>query len=80
MRYAHYSRVQMLAEWMEENQVSDRDLAERLGVDYTSVGRIRRGVYRPSWDVLEKLFEVTGGKVTPNSFLSRAAALRAAAA
>lgn len=63
-----------LDEWMLTNEVGDEVLATRVGYDRTTISRIRRGKRRPSWDLAERLQEVTDGKVTPNDFVAEGAA------
>lgn len=60
-----------LADWMALTGTTDRILAERLGVSSVAVLRYRRGERTPHWDILARLFEVTGGAVAPNDFLPK---------
>jgi transcriptional regulator with XRE-family HTH domain len=61
-----------LAEWMDSNGVTDASLGERLGVDRTTISRIRCGRNKPSWDLAAKIKEASDGSVTPDDFLSEA--------
>lgn len=58
-----------LAEYMEQSQKDDAEMAASLGVDRTTVMRLRTGRNRPSWAVADRLVEVTQGAVTPNDFV-----------
>ncbi len=53
---------------MAETGLSDAQLAERLGVDRSTITRLRNGSARPSWQLAEKIARETRGKVTPNDF------------
>lgn len=57
-----------LAEWMARHGVDDDSLAEMLGVDRSTVSRIRRGKQIPSKDTMAAIVGVTGGDVEPNAF------------
>lgn len=48
---------------------SDADLAKDLGVDRSTVNKLRSGKGKPSFKVAERIFKVTGGAVTANDFL-----------
>jgi len=54
--------------YMTKKKLRDGDMAELLECNKTTVWRIRTGDTYPSPDLLEKIFEVTGGKVTANDF------------
>lgn len=54
--------------YMTKKKLRDGDMAELLDCNKTTVWRIRTGDTYPSPDLLEKIFEVTGGKVTANDF------------
>lgn len=58
---------------MDATGVSDDELARRVKSDRTTISRIRREKHRPSWELAERLKDVTGGNVTPNDFVSSAA-------
>lgn len=60
-----------LADWMALRAISDRQLADRLGVSQVAVLRYRRGERIPHWDILQRLSEVSDGAVMPNDFLAR---------
>jgi transcriptional regulator with XRE-family HTH domain len=58
-----------LAQWMRENGISDQVLAAQLGVSRSTVSRLRRGVTKPSWDLIPALKQRTKGAVTSESFV-----------
>jgi DNA-binding XRE family transcriptional regulator len=47
----------------------DAWFAALVGVDRTTISRLRRGNTRPTWEVAAKIVEATNGAVTPNDFL-----------
>ncbi len=57
-----------LAEWMTKHGVKDRAMAERLGVDRSTVSRVRRAKQIPSSNLIAAIAEASGGAVQPNSF------------
>jgi transcriptional regulator with XRE-family HTH domain len=68
VRMAHITAMQ-LANWMAEHGVRDEDLAEALGVDRSTISRIRRRKQRPSLELAAGIERITKGKVGPFSFL-----------
>lgn len=61
------SRRHPLTKWRNENAVSITDLARKIGVSESVIGRIeRRGAF-PTPAVAEALMEVTGGRVNLGS-------------
>lgn len=58
-----------LGEWMEESQLDDAAVAARVRSDRSTISRVRRGMHKPSWELVEKLRDVSDGKVTANDFL-----------
>lgn len=67
-----------LDEWVKEEGIDDVRLGEMLGKDRTTAYRIRTGRTKPTFDVIEAIVALSGGKVQPNSFFRRAL-VRAAA-
>lgn len=68
-----------LADYMTANDLDDDAMAAKIRTrkvrcDRTQISRYRRGRRRPDWDVLERLAEVTGHKVTANDFMMLEAA------
>lgn len=67
-----YTERMKLSDYMTLTGLDDTALAERLGVDRTTVLRLRTGKTVPSWKVASRLAEVSSGAVTPNDFLAPA--------
>lgn len=77
--------IHPLRAWRERHGVSLRQLADRLRGDdedplisYASLGRIERGLQPPSWAVLERLYEITDGQISPNDFIGAVDSVRQA--
>ena len=64
-------RAMKLKEYLREKDITAREFAELIGVDYSSVTRYCAGERRPQWPILERITVATGGAVTPTDFLSR---------
>lgn len=64
-----YKRRMTLSEWMQQNDLSDAAVAERLGKSRVTVSRYRRGNEIPSSDTIKTIVEITGGAVTANDLL-----------
>lgn len=62
-----------LAEWMSSADLTDQKLAELVGVDRSTITRVRRGDTRPSWELAAKIKEASSGVVTADDFLPEAA-------
>lgn len=58
-----------LSDWLQQNGGSPEWLAERLGIGRPAVTRYLNGSRRPEWDVIERIMQVTDGKVTANDFV-----------
>jgi DNA-binding XRE family transcriptional regulator len=65
-----------LREYMIQNDLADGRMASLVGIDRTSICRLRRELTRPDWNTMERLSVVTGWRVMPNDFLMPPAALR----
>jgi predicted transcriptional regulator len=64
-----------LAEWMQRKNLGDQAMADLIGdVDRSMVSRYRRRTHRPSWSVVLRIIEITGGEVTADDFLTVEAA------
>ena len=61
-----------LARWMAMRGFDDDAVSAMLGIDRTSVSRLRRGKQRPSWELLPRIIEITGGAVTAEDFFEDA--------
>lgn len=60
-----------LSAYLEQNNVSYEAFAATLGVSAMSVSRWARGQNFPRRETLQRIKQVTGGQVTPDSFLSK---------
>ena len=59
-----------LDDFLKASPDSAAAIAKELGVDYSTLWRLRTGKQLPTWATLEKIVAVTKGAVTPNDFLS----------
>lgn len=57
---------------MTETGTSDDALAAQIGVDRTTVSRIRRGTRLPSADLMRRISDATAGAVMANDFIHAA--------
>lgn len=57
-----------LVAYLKERGATDADFANAIGVDRSSVTRMRNGGQVPSADVMRRIADVTDGLVTPNDF------------
>lgn len=62
-----------LSTYLETNGLSDADFAALIGVDRSSVTRMRAGNQTPSLRTMQTIAEKTGGAVTANDFFGIAA-------
>lgn len=58
-----------LIDYMKDKGLTDAAFGAKVGVDRATVSRWRRGVFRPDWDIIEKIEEATGGMVTAKDFV-----------
>ena len=58
-----------LVEWMRRKHVSQRQLAETLGVAASTLCRILSGERNPSVRLMRRIQEATGGAVTPTDLV-----------
>jgi transcriptional regulator with XRE-family HTH domain len=59
-----------LSDWMSATGLEDDSLARMVGSDRSTISRIRRGLNRPSWELVAKLTKLSGGAVSANDFLA----------
>lgn len=59
-----------LREYLDWKKLGPEEFGAVIGVSRIAVSRYLDGSRRPSWSVLPKIIEATGGKVTADSFLS----------
>lgn len=62
-----------LADYLDQDGHSATALASKCKVEVSTITRAARGDTIPSKPLMEKLFEHTGGQVTPNDFFGIAA-------
>jgi DNA-binding transcriptional regulator YdaS (Cro superfamily) len=62
-----------LEAYLTAAEISEADFAHLIGVDRSSVNRMRRGKQTPSAEVMRVIAEKTNGKVTANDFFGIAA-------
>ncbi len=53
-------RVTRLREWRERRLLTQKELAEKIGVTVGTINRIERGVHRPRLGTVRKLAEALG--------------------
>jgi DNA-binding XRE family transcriptional regulator len=58
-----------IADWMSLKDLTDAEMAALLGVDASTVNRVRRGETQPSWPLAAKIKNVTEGAVSADDFL-----------
>lgn len=59
-----------LGTYLEKQKLSPAKFAEMIGVHRTSVVRFRDGTRRPDLQTIQRIHEVTKGKVTAKDFFS----------
>lgn len=66
-----------LADYLNDRRISAAEFAEKLGVHRSTVSRwilppSEDGeTFRPSWDQIAKIMDLTGGLVTANDFMPK---------
>lgn len=60
-----------LTDYLKREQLTDQQFADRIGVDRSTITRIRANQF-PSKKTLEAITKATGGAVTANDFLAAA--------
>jgi transcriptional regulator with XRE-family HTH domain len=53
---------------MEAKGLDDAAVAKEIGVDRSTVSRLRRRETRPNWKTLRALREFSGGSITADAF------------
>lgn len=53
-----------IAEFRREKGYSTRELADKCGVHFSNIGKIERGVYNVSIDILSKIASALGREIT----------------
>ncbi|MCW2405065.1 DNA-binding transcriptional regulator YdaS (Cro superfamily) [Sphingobium sp. B1D7B] len=62
-----------LAQYLSASNLKDADFALMIGVDRSTVTRMRNGTQIPTPTVMQAIVEKTSGKVLPNDFYGIAA-------
>lgn len=58
-----------LSDYMAEQGLSDDDVATAIGRHRVSVSRYRRKLDLPSWEVVQKIKDFSGGRVSADDWL-----------
>lgn len=58
-----------LNDYLEKNNLTAQDFAPLIGVKWSAVYRYISGTRVPAKHIMQRIFEVTGGQVTPNDIL-----------
>lgn len=58
-----------LSEYMQWKNLTDSQVALRIGVDRATISRIRRGKVRPDWVTIILLKKMSGGQITADDFV-----------
>jgi 3,4-dihydroxy 2-butanone 4-phosphate synthase / GTP cyclohydrolase II len=58
-----------LADWITEHGYRRIDVARRLGISSGHISDLCRGRFWPSRELAQRIYDMTGGAVTPNDFL-----------
>jgi hypothetical protein len=56
--------------WMKLAGLDDGALAEAVEVDRSTISRVRRRLQRPSWPLMDAIFERSDGAVRPDDFMA----------
>jgi transcriptional regulator with XRE-family HTH domain len=59
-----------LSEFLKSSSTSHADFAAMIGVSQVAVTRYANGVREPNFEILRKIAEATGGRVTANDFVA----------
>jgi transcriptional regulator with XRE-family HTH domain len=57
-----------LSDYLAANGIGDADFADRIGVNRSTVSRLRRTNQKPTGETLEAIFRATDGAVSANDF------------
>ena len=73
-RSGDYSLFMTLEEYRKTNRLNRSQMGRVLGVSGMTVCRYETGVRIPTREIMNRIIEETGGKVTPNDFYQEALA------
>lgn len=57
-----------LDEYIRSNQVTEAALADAADCSQSTVNKVRNGLGNPTFDLLRRISEATGGAFTPSDF------------
>lgn len=60
--------MERLKQWLKEHNITGAQFAEMMGVRQSAVSMWLTGERFPSRENIQKIVELTGGKVQPNDF------------
>ena len=60
----------LLNEFLKKQRITKKSFSQKIGVSKVAVSYYCSGKIKPCYQIMEKIFENTGGKVTPNDFLA----------
>lgn len=63
-----------LASYLKTLKITDAEFARMIGVNQSTVLRLKRRERRPSLELAQRIFKATGGKVPPTAWFSAEAA------
>lgn len=66
------SKKHPLAAFREEQKLGPSDVAAKLAISRQSLFRIERGEQKPSIDLIRRIIDFTGGKVSANDLVDAA--------
>lgn len=69
---ARIIRAMTLDQYLAETGIRETPFAELIGTTQPTVNRLRKGQV-PSKELMARIYEATGGKVTANDFYGQAA-------
>jgi hypothetical protein len=58
-----------LGDYLKSTGLSPQQFAPLIGVQWLAIYRYISGERVPRWEIMQKIYEVTGGQVTPNDIL-----------
>jgi transcriptional regulator with XRE-family HTH domain len=58
-----------LADYLKQDAVTATSIADATGAAVSTITRAARGEVFPSRELMQRIFEATGGQVTPNDFV-----------
>lgn len=57
-----------LSDYMAGKELDDQALADELGVDRSTIFRVRKGTHKPSPALMAQIAKLTEGAVLPNDY------------